>query len=245
MPKLNRAGRKHQRNKNTKTTNPGNYLIVTEGTETEVNYFKNIKLIIEDLYRNEIIVDKVSLNVEGKGRSTMVLVNEALKMRSISTYSEVWVIFDKDDNKDFDEAITFANKNYLNVAWSNECFELWLLLHFQNLNSAISRDNYSTKLNNHFKEKNINNGVYDKNIKEIFDITYPFVDTAIIRSECLVKEYEEAKIFSPTKMNPCTSVQDLVKELIKYIKPKLEQELSDKQQKVNGTIALNEINEHL
>ena len=55
MVKLNRAGRKHVRKLNIKTTGPGNYLIVTEGVETEVNYFKNIKRIIEDLYRNEII----------------------------------------------------------------------------------------------------------------------------------------------------------------------------------------------
>ena len=55
MVKLNRAGRKHVRKLNTKNTGPGNYLIVTEGVETEVNYFKNIKRIIEDLYRNEII----------------------------------------------------------------------------------------------------------------------------------------------------------------------------------------------
>ena len=89
------------------------------------------------------------------------------------------------------------------------------------LYSAISRDDYASKLNDHFKEKNINNGVYEKNIKEIFDITYPYVDKAISRSERLVKEYKGNKIFSPTKMNPCTNVQDLVKELIKYIKPKL------------------------
>lgn len=58
MPKLNWAGRKYSRNENTKTVSPGNYLIVTEGTETEVNYFKRIKEIIEGLFRNEIIVDE-------------------------------------------------------------------------------------------------------------------------------------------------------------------------------------------
>lgn len=221
MPKLNRAGRKRPRNENTKIVNPGNYLIVTEGIETEVNYFTNIKKIIESLFRSNIIVDKVSLEIEGKGRSTMVLVNEALKMRSLRSYSEVWVVFDKDNNKDFDEAIAFAKSKGLNVAWSNECFELWLLLHFQNLNSAISRDDYSSKLSEHFKKKNINNGVYDKNIKEIFDITSSFVYTAIERSTRLVKENIQNEIFSPTKMNPCTTVQDLVEQLIQYIKPKL------------------------
>lgn len=64
MPKLNRAGHKRLRKENTKLPGPGNYLIITEGTETEVNYFNNIKRIIESLFRNKIIIDKISLKVE-------------------------------------------------------------------------------------------------------------------------------------------------------------------------------------
>lgn len=216
MAKLNRAGRKHKRNEGTKVVQPGNYLIVTEGTETEVNYFKNIKRIIESLFSNSIIVEKIELDVQGTARSTKVLVNEAIKKRSLKTYSEVWVVFDKDDNQDFDDAIALAKKEGLNVAWSNECFELWLLLHFQDLKSAIGRNDYYSKLTNHFKDKNINNGKYDKNIYDIFDITSPYVDIAITRSKYLLENHICNKIFSPGKMNPATKVQDLVEELLKY-----------------------------
>ena len=202
--------------KELKAVKPGNYLIVTEGTETEVNYFKNIKRIIEEWFSNSIIVEKIELDVQGTARSTKVLVNEAIKKRSLKTYSEVWVVFDKDDNKDFDDAIALAKKEGLNVAWSNECFELWLLLHFQDLKSAIGRDDYYSKLNTHFKDKNINNGKYDKNIYDIFDITSPYVDIAIKRSNSLLEDHRCDNIFSPDKMNPGTTVQDLVEELIKY-----------------------------
>ena len=216
MTKLNRAGRKHKRKEGTTTVRPANYLIVTEGTETEVNYFENISRIIEERFSNSIIVEKIELKVEGTARSTKVLVNEAIKKRSLKTYSEVWVVFDKDENKDFDEAITLAKKEGLNVAWSNECFELWILLHFQDLKAAIHRDDYTTKLNTHFKNKNINNGRYDKNIYDIFDITSEYVDVAIKRSTSLLEDHRCDKIFSPDKMNPATTVQDLVEELIKY-----------------------------
>lgn len=214
----NRKGRKHKRNEGTKEVQPGNYLIVTEGTETEVNYFKNIKRIIESLFSNSIIVEKIDLDVQGTGRSTKVLVNEAIKKRSLKAYSDVWVVFDKDDNPDFDEAIALAEKKGLNVAWSNECFELWLLLHFQDLKSGIGRNDYYSRLNTYFKNKNINGGKYDKNIDDIFDITSENVYTAIKRSNALLEEYENAKIISQTKMNPGTKVQDLVSELIQYIK---------------------------
>lgn len=219
MPKLNRAGRKHKRNEGTKETRPGNYLIVTEGTETEVNYFENISRIIKERFRNNIIVEKVDLDVKGLGRSTTVLVNEAMKKRSLNpSYSDVWVVFDKDDNKDFNEAIIFAKENGLNTAWSNECFELWILLHFQDLTAAIDRDDYTDKLNTHFKKKNLNKGKYEKNIYDIFDVISPYVNIAIKRSNALIADYKSSNIISPTKMNPGTKVQDLVSELIQYIK---------------------------
>ena len=211
--RLNRAGKKRKRNEGTREVQPGNYLIVTEGTETEVNYFENIKRKINERFRSEIIVDKITINVEGTARSTMVLVNEAIKKRSLKNYSDVWVVFDRDDNSDFDKAISYAKKNGLKVAWSNESFELWLLLHFQDLNVACSRDDYIN-----FNKLKLNNGTYNKNIKDIFDITASKVDTAIKRSEKLIDGYTSDKIVSPNKMNPGTTVQDLVKELIQYVR---------------------------
>lgn len=216
--RLNRAGKKHKRSEGTREVEPGNYLIVTEGTETEVNYFENIKRKINERFRSEIIVDKITINVEGTARSTMVLVNEAIKKRSLKNYSDVWVVFDRDDNSDFDKAISYAKKNGLKVAWSNESFELWLLLHFQDLNVACSRDDYINKLSNYFNKLKLNNGTYNKNIKDIFDITASKVDTAIKRSEKLIDGYTSDKIVSPNKMNPGTTVQDLVKELIQYVR---------------------------
>ena len=216
--RLNRAGKKHKRSEGTREVQPGNYLIVTEGTETEVNYFENIKRKINERFRSEIIVDKITINVEGTARSTMVLVNEAIKKRSLKNYSDVWVVFDRDDNSDFDKAISYAKKNGLKVAWSNESFELWLLLHFQDLNTACSRDDYIDKLLKHFNKLKLNNGTYNKNIFNIFDITASKVDTAIKRSEKLIDGYTSDKIVSPDKMNPGTTVQDLVKELIQYVR---------------------------
>ena len=106
-----------------------------------------------------------------------------------------------------------AEDNGIKVAWSNERFELWLLLHFQTLNAAIARDQYITNLNKHFKS--INNGCYDKNIKNIFDLTKDYVDIAIERSEKLRNQYK-VNNSNYSKMNPGTNVDILVKELIKF-----------------------------
>lgn len=185
MNKLGRAGRRKQRKLNVRDERLGTCLIITEGTETEVNYFENMKKIINNRYRNREIQENYPIKVEGKGRSTSVLVNEAIKRKNRENFSKVWVVFDKDDNSDFDKAIKLAKENNIEVAWSNESFELWLLLHFQDLKVGIKREQYLSNLNNHFKNNNINNGEYNKNIENIFDIMLDKVDIALTYGQLL------------------------------------------------------------
>ncbi len=41
----------------------------------------------------------------------------------------VWAVFDRDTHPDFDEAIALCDAHRVEVARSNPCFELWLVLH--------------------------------------------------------------------------------------------------------------------
>ena len=51
---------------------PEYHLIVTEGTDTEPNYFEEIKRIINEKYS-----DRIVLKVEGKGDNTLNLFEKA------------------------------------------------------------------------------------------------------------------------------------------------------------------------
>lgn len=219
MVRLNRAGRKKTRNVNTREVAPARYLIITEGTVTEVNYFENIKRIIDNKYKDRIKVEnsQLVLDIKGVGRGTSKLVDYAIKRRSRENYSEVWVVFDKDDFEDFDEAIKFAESENINVAWSNACFELWILLHFQDCNSPLISGKYSDKLDVHFKMLKYNGGKYEKDIKDIFELIKNNTSEAIKRSNRMLDCYkcDNIKIFS--RMNPCTTVQHLVGALLPYI----------------------------
>ena len=102
------------------------FLIVTEGAQTEPNYFKGL---VKSLTGCD--ADKVrEVDIQGKGRSTGSLVDEAERIvnRSTKNYDNVWVVFDKDSFDDFDEAINLAERKGYHVAWSNESFEYWLCL---------------------------------------------------------------------------------------------------------------------
>ncbi len=48
----------------------------------------------------------------------------------------IWVVMDKDQHPRIAEAIALAQKNKIRVAFSNLCFEYWLLLHFQYTTAA-------------------------------------------------------------------------------------------------------------
>jgi hypothetical protein len=54
-------------------------------------------------------------------------------------YDEVWCVFDVDDHPRVDDAKQQARDNGIKLAISNPCFELWVLLHFQDQRAHISR----------------------------------------------------------------------------------------------------------
>ena len=54
-------------------------------------------------------------------------------------YDEVWCVFDIDDHPQVGDAKQQARDNGIQLAISNPCFELWVLLHFQDQRKHISR----------------------------------------------------------------------------------------------------------
>lgn len=219
-----RKGARKKRKENIREIAPYRYLIVCEGEKTEPNYFRGIKRKVEERYKDKVDVkNKIELDIEGTGRNTEDLVEYAVKIRSLSEipYGHTWVIFDKDDFSDrqFNNAIFNALKNNISIGWSNNAIELWFLLHFEYLNSAIHRYQYNEKLDRYFSEKHINSGRYEKNLEDIFEIlcTHGDLKLAIKRSRTLQDYFKEQHIKLPAQMNPCTTVHELVEELLSYL----------------------------
>jgi len=163
------------------------------------------------------------LDIQGTGRNTEDLVNFAKKQRSFSKipYGHVWVVFDRDDFtvQQFSNAIANARKSDMGVAWSNEAIELWFLLHFEYLDASIHRYQYIDKLNDYFREYGVNKGKYEKNLGDIYEILSEYGDSneAIQNAEKLRKFYEAQGINNEYNMNPGTTVDELVQELLGYL----------------------------
>ena len=124
-------------------------------------------------------------------------------------FDEVWAVFDKDDFKDenFNNAIKKAKDANIEPAYSNEAFELWYILHFQYLVTALNREQYKKILKSIL-------GIYEKNDPNMYDILQQHPKSneaqAIKWAENL---YEQGANTTPAKDKPVTKVYKLVETL--------------------------------
>lgn len=187
-------------------------LIVCEGTKTEPNYFE----AFAEKRQGVIVYD---IEVKGLGRGTKDVVEKAIYLKGKNDYDRVWAVFDKDEfpAKDFNEAISLGQKNGIEVAWSNEAFELWYLYHFQNVTTGVSRKDYETKIsaavNASSKYKSREKYKYAKKNLDNFKImtTYGSMESALRYAETKRGEYTDSRY---ANHNPCTTVYRLVRQLL-------------------------------
>jgi hypothetical protein len=65
---------------------------------------------------------------------------------SFEKLDEFWVVFDCDEHPKITEAIARASGGKIGVAYSNPCFELWAVLHFQDHDAPIDRHQIQGRL---------------------------------------------------------------------------------------------------
>lgn len=190
-------------------------LIVCEGENTEPSYF------------NQFRITSAKVKSVGVGYNTVSLVNRAIELAQQGNYEKVWCVFDKDDFKadDFNAAIQIAETNNFKVAYSNQAFEYWLILHFNDhIGGGMHRDSYNEKINELLKPYKVSyDGKGSKMISENFFELLDGIDSktkskrvelAVVRAE---RNYNQFDHTNPAKEESSTTVFKLVRELLKYL----------------------------
>ncbi len=188
-------------------------LIVTEGSKTEPNYFKGIRRWYRLQTTNVAVCSSIS------GTSPIQVVNSAYDLfikgdhsRSIEArrFDQVYAVFDRDEHPDFIDALKRAesykgklkNDDKESVLFmaipSIPCFELWLLLHFEDIKSPIERHETLGRLKTHIPE-------YKKNSQNIFEITKQHLEQASRRAALLSQQKTEMD-----DRGPYTAIAELV-----------------------------------
>jgi hypothetical protein len=192
-----------KRKSGNKGTPPISLLIACEGEETEPNYFSAFRL------------SSANVKVVGCGKNTLSLVEEALEIRRKARvdeeeYDQVWCVFDRDKNtpQNINAAFDLAERKGIKIAYSNEAFELWYLLHFQYMDTGITRDDYKKRLSK------LLGYPYQKNSQSMYRELLLKQGTALKNAENLLKTYSPRK---PVEDNPSTTVHLLVRELNRFL----------------------------
>lgn len=159
------------------------FRVFCEGARTETGYLKALKA--------DPVVSKIAsvdIDSETHGAAPLTLVHAAADFRARnpaeqSEVDEVWCIFDVEwpNHPNLKEAVDLARRSDINVAISNPCFELWLLLHFQAQSAWLETSSAKSALKPHggIDGKSIDGAKY-----------MPLRDEATRRARSLVDRHE-------------------------------------------------------
>ena len=195
---------------------PEYHLIITEGTKTEPQYFEAIRQVINSSFH-----DKIQLEIYGEGGNTLWLLERPRQRvrNSAIIYKHVWIVYDTDDfpaehiNRTAQECINLSGEEtQYHALWSNQCIELWFMLHFNYVDANLHRSEYYPKLSEWLR--NIGQGEYAKNRVDIYSILRPFLDDAIRNAKRL---NEKNQHLPPSSAAPGTRVYELLELLKPYL----------------------------
>ena len=191
-------------------------LIVSEGSKTEPNYFREIRAA----YR--LHTANVEVQPSGFGTAPIQVVRyakeffeggDSQKYIQPRAFERVYALFDRDNHDSYDDALALAKS--LDGKLNNDarqpitfraiasvpCFELWLLLHYEDIQAPINRDDVMRRLVQHITN-------YEKGMDSVFAITGMRLTDATRRAEHLAAHFS-----AYTDPEPFTAVSELVKFL--------------------------------
>lgn len=192
------------------------FLIICEGENTEPAYFRAFP------------VKTAQVKSYGLGRSKTALVEYVMVIIEDDNDkdTENWVVFDMDvkpDNaiaqkEDYENAIRLAESKSINVAFSNDAFELWFLLHYQYLDNQWTRHQYYKRLselwNCNYERLGKQKAFCQQIYKRLQEDERSSQTEAIARAKKLLAEQETVRL---SEKNPATRVYALVEALNGHI----------------------------
>lgn len=201
-------------------------LIVSEGSKTEPNYFGDIRMAYRlssaniHIYPSELGTDpknvvQYAYDLFCNGDSNKHHVDKG-------AFEHVYAVFDRDIHNNFFEALQLIegynqkknklkNDNQEPVCFhaiaSVPSFELWLLLHYEDVLAPIERWTVIERLKKHIPD-------YDKGATGIFKRTRPHLIQAQERAAALAKKFT-----AHNDPEPYTGIHELIEKLIPKEQP--------------------------
>jgi hypothetical protein len=216
MGRDNQAKDRQLRRKATKESRRASYariLIVTEGSKTEPLYLEEIRAA-HQLHSANVEVQPGQLGTAPIQvvRYAQQLFEEGDLYKGIrpKSFDQVYAVFDRDDHDSYFNALNLAksldaklrNDDRQPVSFkaiaSIPSFELWLLLHYEDIHAPIHRDAVMVRLKQHIPG-------YEKGAGGAFATTRNQLETAVQRAQALAVKFN-----AYTDPEPFTALHKLV-----------------------------------
>lgn len=214
MARKDRNGNRKSREQRTPLKVPalGYYLIVTDTEATERCYFEGLHKSLPENIKNKLVIKVVETK-------TRTMIDKCLEMTAYDAqYRMPWIVFDRDEVKDFDEIIKEAEAYGIGVGWSNPCFEIWMYAYYGAMPAITESWTCCSEFGKIYQRKT--------------DREYSKSDTGLYEKLCRTGNEETALLIAkqkyeqciregktiPSQMCPCTTVYQLVEEIRQKVK---------------------------
>ena len=181
------------------------FLVLCEGEATEPDYLRGFSAWCRNPLV-EVVVPRehgVPLTLVERAVERQNLAEKTAKKEKDANlqFDRVWCVFDVDEHPNLNDAIQKARSGGINLAVSNPCFELWVLLHFREQPGARHHSKLRALLGAHIPG-------YDKHLD--FKVLESGYFEAVKRAERLVRE---ARSVGEDSRNPTTTMHHLTEEI--------------------------------
>lgn len=205
----NRSGRRQKRSeRKTRHLRTRNLIIFSDGQKTEKYYINGLKGSLP-------LEERRKLHVDFQFDRTPNLVDSCLRYAEQSpVYAELWIMLDRDEVADFDEILSYAERNHVCTAWSNPCIEIWFEAYFREMHSYIDSQHCISAFTKLFQKYTGHN--YIKANDRNYELLTGYGDEkqAIQRARKKYESYlQNGKQIKPGQMNPCSTVFQLLESM--------------------------------
>lgn len=225
------------------------FIIFCEDEVSEPIYFKffeTSKIKVNPIRNQKSMMDNV-VNAICHCKENGLIDESDDKLCVCKDGNHVWCVFDRDKEETdekilrgnvlFNESLKSAESNGIKVAYSNDAFELWILLHFENID--LENEQYKKRVHYYERLTEIFRGIANpnnfltkvlqyqgysyknslKSEKSFRNIVRPAIinntRVAIERAKQLEEKFANSKL-SEHEKSPLTLVHHLVEQLIEY-----------------------------
>ena len=123
------------------------FVLVCEGRITEPRYFRAIRRARAGGGVAVQILEGVGVPMAVAKRAVATAGNGQNRgKKPAGSGDRIWAVFDRDSHPEYEEAVALCERHGVEVARSDPCFELWLILHIEQYDKACSNDDVQRRL---------------------------------------------------------------------------------------------------